>query len=79
MLLDRKPDNDRRGAMVNGTLGTQTPVDVIALGRVVHRPVALVGITHAVTATGLAATVVIGDNVVFAICRIVTCTNPGDR
>ena len=58
---------------------SRAPVVVVGLERYVQRCVALISITHASAARRLAAAVVVRDDVVFAIERVVTSSYPGDR
>ena len=65
--------------MVDIVVDALAPIDVIALRRHVHGPVALVTVADAATAGALAATVVVGNDVVDAICGVPTGANPGDH
>ena len=75
--LHPSTDHGRNGAMVNIVVDALTPIDVIALRRHVHRPVALVAVAGATAARTLAATVVVGNDVVDTICGVPTGANPG--
>jgi hypothetical protein len=57
---------------------SRAPIVIVGLERYVQRCVALISITHASAARRLAAAVVVRDDVVFAIERVVTSPYPGD-
>ena len=61
------------------TLGAEAPQDVVRFAGRVYRPVAFVAIAQATTACGLAATIVVGNDVVTTVARIATGTDPGNR
>ena len=63
--------------MINGTLCSQTPVQVIILLWAVSRTIALITIAQTASTTGLATTVVIGNHIVFLISRVIAGTDPG--
>ena len=78
-LFDSYTYNNSGGTIVNGALSAQTPVEVVALGRYVHGAIAFIAITQAITARGLPAAVVVGNDVLFTIAWVFAGSNPGDR
>ena len=68
---------------INSALSAQRPVKIIALGWNIHRTIAFIAITQAITqaitAGGLTATVVVGDDVLFATTWSFASASPCDR
>ena len=64
--------------MIGIALGAQTPVNVIIQSWPMNWGITLVSVAKTSTATALAATIVIGNHIVFAIYRIGAGTNPGN-
>ena len=65
--------------MIGVGFGTDAPVDVIVFWWVVSGFVALVTITETPATATFATTIVIRDDIAFAIRRILTGTDPGNR
>ena len=63
--------------MIDAALGTQTPVSIIIGKGTIRRLVRFVPVTQTTTATGLTTAIVIGNNIVLKVGRILTCTYPG--
>src|SRR5581483_6647961 len=72
-------DDDRHRRVVDDAGAAHAPVHVVALRRVVDRPIAFVAIAVALLAERLAAAVVVGDDVVLAVGRIAAGADPRDR
>ena len=78
-LFDSQANHDGSGTMINGALGTEAPVDVIAFRRGIHWSVAFIAIAQAIATPGLATAVVVGNNIALSIYRVLTRTYPGNR
>src|SRR5204863_8084388 len=75
----RYADNARRGAVIgNPYLTTRAPVVVIRFVGHIQRLVVFVAIAQAAAALALTTAVVVGDDVVMPVGRIVTGPDPGD-
>src|SRR5205807_7490 len=75
----RYADSARRGAVVgNPNLTAGTPVVVVRLEGHIQRLVAFVAVAQTAAALALAAAVVVGNDVVVPIARIVTGPDPRD-
>ena len=60
-------------------LGTETPQDIVALAGVVDGFVTFGAMTAAAPTHGLATAVVIRDQIVFPVDRVLTGADPGHR
>src|SRR5690348_9738486 len=74
----RDSQHDRDGAVIADILVSHAPVEVIVAGRSIHGLLVLVAIAGALAAAGLPAAVVVGNDVVTGIHRVVTRADPGD-
>ena len=80
LLLGRS--HDARGRAMVGNIGlgvSGAPVVVIGLAGLKQGRVAFVAVAEASAAGALAAAVIIGNDIVLAVARIVTGPDPGDR
>lgn len=64
--------------MVGVALRTETPEDIVALAGEIDGSVTFSAVTEAAGADRLAAAVVIGDEIVLTVRRIVTGSHPGN-
>ncbi len=79
-LLRNRNDASRRAVIGNvGLAISRAPIVVVGLERNVQRCVALISIAHASAARRLAAAVVVRDDIVLSIERVVTSSYPCDR
>lgn len=65
--------------MIGIGFSANTPVDIVTLWWIVDRFVTLVAIAETFTATRLAATIVVRNDVSLAIGWVLTGADPGDR
>jgi len=73
--------HDARGRTMVGNIGlgiSRAPVVIVGLARLKERGVALVAIAETSAAAALAATIIIGDDVILAVTGVVTGADPGD-
>src|SRR5262249_44720308 len=78
-IRNGQAQHDRRRTVIQVRLRAVTPVDVIALRGLIHRPVALVAIAEAVAARAFAAAIVVRNDVVLRIDRVAAGADPRDR
>ena len=71
--------NARDGAMISTRFRAEAPENVAGLGREVNRCFPFSTVATAAPAYGFATAVVVGDQVIPVIGRIVAGTYPGDR
>ena len=57
---------------------TKTPKNIVTLGRVIDGSISLGIVTATAIAYFLAAAVVVRNQVVFAVCRVLACADPGE-
>src|SRR4029077_8435111 len=76
--LLRDSEDDRHRTMVVRVVVGHAPVEVVVARGTVRRLLALVAVALAVAAAGLAATVVVGNDVVAPVAGVVTGPDPGD-
>ncbi len=65
--------------MIRVAFGPETPEDIVALARKVNGFVSFGPVTEAAGADGLAATVVVGNQIIFTVRWIVASAYPGNR
>ena len=63
--------------MVGMAGGTKAPQDAVGFAGEVNRTVPFRSVTATATAAALTATVIVGNQIILTISRIVTGTNPG--
>src|SRR5262245_61535710 len=72
----RYADDHRHGAVVHGLGVGHAPVDVVEDTHAIAGPLALVEVAQAACAGGLAAAIVVADQVVLAVLGALACANP---
>jgi hypothetical protein len=64
--------------VINGTLRTKTPVNIVTLRRNIHWSVAFIGITKTVPTPGFPTAIIVGNNIALAVFWILAGANPRD-
>tara|TARA_X000001036_G_scaffold373099_1_gene360846 strand:- start:334 stop:639 length:306 start_codon:yes stop_codon:yes gene_type:complete len=64
--------------VINGTLRTKTPVNIVALSRNIHGSVPFIGIAKAVPTPRFSTAIIVGNNIALAVFWILAGANPRD-
>ena len=73
------PDDDAYRTVVDNAGFSHTPIDVIALARVIDRLVAFVAMAETALARGFSTTVVVRHDIVLIVGRVEAGAYPGNR